>query len=347
MTAIDHELASIAAARNASLDPSTTSNEVQAENQDNEGMQSKGEEKVIVPGAQDPAGGQELSDSSLNTKQSSSLTIQPTVSVDALEPSPPNNVQASPSAETHESSQSPFVEDVKVAESTDLAAQSSEIAARENSGTEVNYQALLDNIGSPKASGPTEVGDDHGSPSSQAPQSAHIPAPNSTTLASANIPPSAGLPPRPPPQEKPAIHPNYVSGEDIRSYHFPPMHHAAATSNQNAATSNSYRPSPFPAHMMSPMPGTSSNGLPPPPLPSFQQPQNPFEASTDRSPITSSRMQDDFRENPERGSRDDTERWPPHIQQKYDQFLKDEEVYTKEGAWDKFPQGSRLFVGMN
>lgn len=35
----------------------------------------------------------------------------------------------------------------------------------------------------------------------------------------------------------------------------------------------------------------------------------------------------------------------PEIQRKYDQFLHDEEAYTGEGSWDKFPQGSRLFVG--
>jgi hypothetical protein len=39
-------------------------------------------------------------------------------------------------------------------------------------------------------------------------------------------------------------------------------------------------------------------------------------------------------------------RWPPEIQAEYDQFLHDERNYVSEGVWDRFPPGSRLFVGM-
>ncbi|KIV96628.1 hypothetical protein PV10_00467 [Exophiala mesophila] len=35
----------------------------------------------------------------------------------------------------------------------------------------------------------------------------------------------------------------------------------------------------------------------------------------------------------------------PESQSKYDQFLEDERRYVTEGIWDKFPNGSRLFVG--
>ena len=37
--------------------------------------------------------------------------------------------------------------------------------------------------------------------------------------------------------------------------------------------------------------------------------------------------------------------WTPNTQRVYDQFLEDERHYVTEGIWDKFPQGSRLFVG--
>ena len=29
----------------------------------------------------------------------------------------------------------------------------------------------------------------------------------------------------------------------------------------------------------------------------------------------------------------------------YEEFLHDEAIYVAEGTWDRFPQGSRLFVG--
>lgn len=37
--------------------------------------------------------------------------------------------------------------------------------------------------------------------------------------------------------------------------------------------------------------------------------------------------------------------WSPRTQNIYDQFLEDERGYVTEGIWDKFPLGSRLFVG--
>ncbi|KAJ5582272.1 hypothetical protein N7535_000892 [Penicillium sp. DV-2018c] len=37
--------------------------------------------------------------------------------------------------------------------------------------------------------------------------------------------------------------------------------------------------------------------------------------------------------------------WGPEVQKKYDEFLHDERIYVTEGLWDRFPVGSRLFVG--
>jgi hypothetical protein len=42
---------------------------------------------------------------------------------------------------------------------------------------------------------------------------------------------------------------------------------------------------------------------------------------------------------------DDEAPWGPEVQKKYDEFLHDERVYVTEGLWDRFPPGSRLFVG--
>ena len=96
------------------------------------------------------------------------------------------------------------------------------------------------------------------------------------------------------------------------------------------------------------MVGPGSNGLPPPPMASFQQPPMIPEQTEQRSPAGFTQQQEDLVRNggkPERGSREDEKPWPREIQQKYDQFLRDEEEFTKEGAWDKFPRDSRLFVG--
>jgi hypothetical protein len=37
--------------------------------------------------------------------------------------------------------------------------------------------------------------------------------------------------------------------------------------------------------------------------------------------------------------------WTPAIQKLYDEFLVDERMYVSEDLWDKFPAGSRLFIG--
>jgi hypothetical protein len=42
---------------------------------------------------------------------------------------------------------------------------------------------------------------------------------------------------------------------------------------------------------------------------------------------------------------EDDQPWGPEVQKKYDEFLHDERIYVTEGLWDRFPVGSRLFVG--
>jgi hypothetical protein len=37
--------------------------------------------------------------------------------------------------------------------------------------------------------------------------------------------------------------------------------------------------------------------------------------------------------------------WGPDMQKTYDEFLHNERIYVSEGLWDRFPPGSRLFVG--
>lgn len=101
--------------------------------------------------------------------------------------------------------------------------------------------------------------------------------------------------------------------------------------------SSSYRP---PGVTMSIVaagaPGTSTDprgGLPPPPTASYQ-------------PINRLSQDHLAKSIPTRDEADDLDkRWGPEIQKKYDAFLEDERKNVLEGAWDKFPYGSRLFVG--
>jgi hypothetical protein len=158
----------------------------------------------------------------------------------------------------------------------------------------------------------------------------------------------AGLPPRPPPQEMPDLDPNYPPTGNISDYH--PL-------GIQAPNTSSYAPPPHnqDQHPNAPIfvpvaPGTSSgaNGLPPPPLATFQQFQSqqksvPAPEATAQSSHKSSRSER-YSARPI-GSPDDDVFWGDEVQKVYDEFLREERAYVTEGLWDRFPYGSRLFVG--
>ena len=219
----------------------------------------------------------------------------------------------------------------------------------------VNYQTLLDHI-SPSNVVASYAENIPAATFASSPEQVSVSGASSANPLSAVLPSSAGLPPRPPPQEKPAIHPNYTPGEDIRSYHYPHIHQSKAHSTLPSQPSNSYRPAQgYPNHSVvaAGAPGTSStpNGLPPPPLATFQQPPRNYEQPRDSPSTQNFRQRDGHGMNGTRsvasaGDDDDGMPWAPDIQRKYDQFLSDERTYVTEGLWDRFPPGSRLFVGM-
>jgi hypothetical protein len=81
---------------------------------------------------------------------------------------------------------------------------------------------------------------------------------------------------------------------------------------------------------------TGANGLPPPPIASFQQllsktPQSPSGFAT----AAGSNPNDD-----------DNGYFPPELEGPYEEFLREERANLNEGNWEKFPDGSRLFIGM-
>ena len=200
---------------------------------------------------------------------------------------------------------------------------------------DVNYQALFDTLVPVNEVEPSTTTDNPES-SASATNASEVPAPNTNNLPSTSFSPAAGLPPRPPPQDKPAIHPNYTPGEDIRNYHFPHIHNANAQATQS---NNTYRsPQTFAA---TGIPQVGSNGLPAPPLASFQQPVT-SQGQTDRADLQAARRQSLLNNS---GVHKGDNAYDADLREKYETFLNDESVFTAEGAWDKFPQGSRLFVG--
>ncbi|PLN80458.1 hypothetical protein BDW42DRAFT_170889 [Aspergillus taichungensis] len=196
----------------------------------------------------------------------------------------------------------------------------------------VDFQNLLDNLPASSAAPFAPA------VSETAPMSAHE-AEDATQSA-------LGLPPRPPPQDKPSIHPNYHAGDDIRSYHqFQPP---SSNVQPSQPTQQSNHPPPnagLPGAAATGAPGTSAaaSNLPPPPAPSFQQ-SLPAEDQTSRSPNHKNSREDRQVGRQSRGSGEDAP-WGPEVQKKYDEFLHNERIYVTEGLWDRFPHGSRLFVG--
>ncbi|GAB7352190.1 hypothetical protein MBLNU459_g2667t1 [Dothideomycetes sp. NU459] len=233
----------------------------------------------------------------------------------------------------------------------------------------VDYQTLLDNLSPATANAPQAEGltvPTTASPSSSPAQ----PSPGSgsalsPTVGFGGLP--ASLPPRPPPQQQPSIHPNYTHTMDIRDYHphshapgalphAPPPSAAAAATSTPTTTSTTFRPNaqlPFPA-----APGQAAsagaNGLPPPPVASFQQAQSQIDAVSAQSQSPASQAKQRQRElESQREIKqaagevlDDADApWTPETQRLYDNFLGEERRYVTEGNWEQFPYGSRLFVG--
>ncbi|KAE8352782.1 hypothetical protein BDV28DRAFT_120119 [Aspergillus coremiiformis] len=205
----------------------------------------------------------------------------------------------------------------------------------------VDFQNLLDNLPPSSTAAPSVPAVSEVVPSMDA--SADPQATTDEALQS-----SRGLPPRPPPQEKPSIHPNYNPSDDIRSYHQLPPHASNAQPSYSTQQSN-YQSNPALSTLTAAgAPGTSSgvSALPPPPVASFQQ-SSPAtaEAQAPSSPVSNKAGRVDRQQVRQSKSADEDAPWGPDVQKKYDEFLHNERVYVTEGLWDRFPAGSRLFVG--
>ncbi|KAH8423937.1 putative RNA-binding protein (Nab3) [Aspergillus melleus] len=213
----------------------------------------------------------------------------------------------------------------------------------DNTGEDgVDFQNLLDNLPPPSTAAPPAPAVMEMAPSSANDATAVPHAASDEALQS-----SLGLPPRPPPQEKPSIHPNYYPNDDIRSYHQLPPNTPTTSTAYPTQQSNYQSGLGAPSLVAAGAPGTSSGAstLPPPPVPSFQQ--SPTTSTDSQEPSTSgakNERTDGKQSRPIKGTDEDAP-WGPEVQKKYDEFLHNERIYVTEGLWDRFPSGSRLFVG--
>lgn len=184
-----------------------------------------------------------------------------------------------------------------------------------------DYQALLNSLSKPPPSTNLDP------PPSYIPLDDSAPPTNPPAPGTSTAP--AGLPPRPPPQAQPSIHPNYSQTSDIRQYHPHPT-------NAQPAPGSSF--------------ALNATGLPPPPVASFQQPPPSATQSTPQM----SPSQASFGGQLSRDGRnslgglegaDDQVPWSAETKRLYEVFLEQERDYVTEGNWEQFPYGSRLFVG--
>jgi hypothetical protein len=175
----------------------------------------------------------------------------------------------------------------------------------------VDYSALLANLSNVIASA-TPVASSNANPTSAQPQS-------SVTSPTYALPNNPNLPPKPPAQEKPSIHPSYIAGNDLRNYH-PHAQKDAVAAYPNTS-----------------LPTLNTNGLPPPP----HIYHTPLSAAY---PPPGSAVSPQSQRGLSPGDDGDAP-LDPQTQQLYDQFIQFERQNVHDGQWDKFPMGSRLFIG--
>lgn len=203
---------------------------------------------------------------------------------------------------------------------------------------EIDIQQLLDNI---------TANAELNASANVTPTTATVNSPKFPPAPSA-LPSHSSLPPRPQVVQKPPMHPAYTSQDDIRKYHAGPSF--------AGPPGTSFRAPSMPMSIVAAgAPGTRTdprNVLPPPPSASFNAPPTlsapPPSATLPPHPqhqrVTA---QDRPQMSIETGdAEDDGEiQWGPDVQKLYDAFLADERMYVSEGLWDRFPAGSRLFIG--
>lgn len=249
-------------------------------------------------------------------------------------------------------------------DSSQTVPQPSNAAPLPSLPTNIDIQALLDNLSASSNASTAPTADTLTATTSQPADpgaSETLLHPDQSTATPLHgalphvTPNAANLPPRPPSQTAPS---EQTIQEQIGS------DGQAKAAVLEKPSSSSVDPSFAPlAHAAPPplptagAPGVLNAGvssLPPPPLPSFQTPQN--NASSASATSIQNAISPSFNKQGLVVSRPGEEvhgvtegeniPWGTDTQRKYDAFLAEERRYVLEGNWDRFPIGSRLFLGM-
>ncbi|KIW69726.1 hypothetical protein PV04_05586 [Phialophora macrospora] len=201
----------------------------------------------------------------------------------------------------------------------------------------VDYQSLLDTISQSASTAPAAD-----------PVSAPTTTASLTYQGTQSVLPVPGLPPKPPTQAPSSDPPNVhtfptVSGDQQGQFQQVTQEGQSLPVNQEA------QHQPVSPDAFGHANGVGSSGtFPASFLPQSLPMQAPGvvawpQAGNQISPISPAQS---LQPSEATRSADPAERpWTPRTQALYDSFLEDERRYVTEGIWDKFPSGSRLFVG--
>ncbi|EXJ85185.1 hypothetical protein A1O3_05860 [Capronia epimyces CBS 606.96] len=186
----------------------------------------------------------------------------------------------------------------------------------------VDYQSLLDTISQSASTAPP-------ADSVSAPAAAPSLVDHGSALPLHPIP---GLPPKPPVQANLPASPSYhafpSSTSDLREQYQPMSHDALQANGAEPSASGSVRS--MVQSVPTQAPGSWDQNA-------AKASPTTHEASFVGHPLQSVELS---------RATDPSERpWSPRTQSLYDQFLEEERRYVTEGIWDRFPAGSRLFVG--
>ena len=132
----------------------------------------------------------------------------------------------------------------------------------------------------------------------------------------------------PQPQEEPSTNSDYSPTDETGSNNQHSLNASDATAQYSNEPTSNYGVD---------QGWSATNSLHPSPNAGFQQSQ-----------VSAVADQGNRRRSLQSGQRpksDEDTPWGPEVQKKYDEFLHDERIYVTEGLWDRFPYGSRLFVG--
>ncbi|KAJ5276793.1 hypothetical protein N7524_002946 [Penicillium chrysogenum] len=197
-----------------------------------------------------------------------------------------------------------------------------------HNGGGVNFQQLLDNLSHPNPGATIPA-------ASSAENSSLHQAPAGESLE------SQGIPAHPHAQSHDSIQAHYTPNDEVAYRQLASAHDAAAT----ASPAYSAQPSNIQPRPQSQPFDTAPGGEAP--IATF--PQTPSTGAESQGslqePSVASKKGRIEKQGRSTKPGDDDSPWGPEVQKKYDEFLHDERIYVTEGLWDRFPMGSRLFVG--